>query len=95
MTHLCGASGDGVSSGFHIGLWRSLEAHLLWEQGVVSSNLTSPTNEMNPCESRGFVSFYESRAITYSATTSLRPWANPSSVLVVMNPLFSSTLMDL
>jgi hypothetical protein len=26
-----------------IGLWRSLEAHLLWEQGVVSSNLTSPT----------------------------------------------------
>ncbi len=27
-----------------IGLWRSLEAHLLWEQGVVSSNLTSPTD---------------------------------------------------
>ena len=40
---VCGGGGGLVSSWFHIGLWRSLEAHLLWEQGVVSSNLTSPT----------------------------------------------------
>jgi hypothetical protein len=27
------------------GTWRSLVAHLLWEQGVASSNLAVPTNE--------------------------------------------------
>ncbi len=26
-----------------VGVWRSLVAHLLWEQRVVSSNLTTPT----------------------------------------------------
>ena len=53
MRQFCvGGGGDGVSCGFHIGLWRSLEAHLLWEQGVVSSNLTSPT-EMEPLALQG------------------------------------------
>ena len=28
-----------------VGVWRSLVAHLLWEQRVVSSNLTTPTNK--------------------------------------------------
>ena len=28
------------------GVWRSLVAHLLWEQRVVSSNLTTPTNKI-------------------------------------------------
>lgn len=27
-----------------IGVWRSLVAHLLWEQGVVGSNPPTPTN---------------------------------------------------
>ena len=27
------------------GMWRSLAAHLLWEQGVGSSNLPIPTSE--------------------------------------------------
>ena len=26
-----------------VGAWRSLVAHLLWEQGVLSSNLSAPT----------------------------------------------------
>ena len=29
---------------FGIGAWRSLVAHLLWEQRVGSSNLSAPTN---------------------------------------------------
>ncbi len=28
------------------GMWRSLAAHLLWEQGVGSSNLPIPTTEL-------------------------------------------------
>ena len=32
-----------------IGAWRRLVAHLLWEQGVVSSNLTAPTNWGSTC----------------------------------------------
>ena len=32
-----------VATTARFGKWRSLEAHLLWEQGVVSSNLTFPT----------------------------------------------------
>ncbi len=36
--------GTRVSPHFAIGgVWRSLVAHLFWEQGVVSSNLTTPT----------------------------------------------------
>jgi hypothetical protein len=34
MRYTCAASGT----------WRSLVAHLLWEQGVASSNLAVPTN---------------------------------------------------
>ena len=30
-----------------IGAWRSPVAHLLWEQGAVSSNLTAPTRGIN------------------------------------------------
>ena len=30
------------------GLWRSLVAHLLWEQGVVGSNPASPTITLLP-----------------------------------------------
>lgn len=31
----------------NIGAWRSLEARLLWEQEVPSSNLGAPTNKIN------------------------------------------------
>ena len=31
-----------------VGAWRSLVAHLLWEQGVLSSNLSAPTNSAMP-----------------------------------------------
>ena len=27
-----------------VGAWRSLVAHLVWDQGVASSNLAAPTN---------------------------------------------------
>ena len=34
------------------GTWRSLVAHLLWEQGVASSNLAVPTSLMSTCPRR-------------------------------------------
>ena len=30
-----------------VGAWRSLVAHLFWVQGVVSSNLAAPTNQVS------------------------------------------------
>lgn len=38
--------------GFFYGAWRSLVAHLLWEQGAVSSNLTAPTKKKNDKDTR-------------------------------------------
>ena len=42
-----------------VGAWRSLVAHLLWEQGVLSSNLSAPTKSIQTLYSvmswRGFV----------------------------------------
>ena len=36
-----------------IGTWRSLVAHLLWEQGVASSNLAVPTQDTGWAEIDG------------------------------------------
>ena len=37
----CSPVPDGIGNG----LWRSLVAHLLWEQGVAGSNPASPTHD--------------------------------------------------
>ena len=37
------ASFDGHSNKSRIGAWRSLVAHLVWDQRVASSNLAAPT----------------------------------------------------
>ena len=37
-----------LGAGFFCGAWRSLVAHLLWEQGVEGSNPFAPTNETKP-----------------------------------------------
>ena len=36
-----------IEDPINIGAWRSLEARLLWEQEVPSSNLGAPTNDFN------------------------------------------------
>jgi hypothetical protein len=39
----------------NIGAWRSLEAHLLWEQGVGGSNPSAPTSEIKYLAGNGFL----------------------------------------
>jgi hypothetical protein len=39
------------------GTWRSLAAHLLWEQEIVGSNPTVPTKQQHPRRSAAFVLF--------------------------------------
>ena len=35
---------QGAAGSLEFGVWRSLVAHLLWEQGVGGSNPSTPTN---------------------------------------------------
>jgi hypothetical protein len=48
--HVGGVAERAVSGYFsrvlRVGAWRSLVAHLLWEQRVVCSNQTAPTNKI-------------------------------------------------
>ena len=41
-----GLSFTGISLRYTIGAWRSLVAHLLWEQGVGGSNPLAPTSSI-------------------------------------------------
>jgi hypothetical protein len=46
-----------------VGEWRSLVAHLLWEQRVASSNLVSPTNFFKPQYSVDFGNIFVANAV--------------------------------
>ena len=54
-----GVSGDGKSEACKIiGAWRSLEAHLLWEQGVGGSNPLAPTSNIRHSGKVSLVPFF-------------------------------------
>ena len=63
MGYTCAASGT----------WRSLVAHLLWEQGVASSNLAVPTSFMSGSSSVGRASAFQAEGRGFETRLPLHP----------------------
>jgi hypothetical protein len=65
--HVGGVAERAVSGYFprvlRVGAWRSLVAHLLWEQRVVCSNQTAPTNKIKVLAHKGFLACHLSGSI--------------------------------